>query len=64
MEATASLTEACALLEGSARHVIIVTRDGNYAGLLAYDRLADFLLMNEIRQKIPKDDDLEWSPPL
>jgi CBS domain-containing protein len=64
IEATASLTDACAILEGSARHVIIVTRDGNYAGLLAYDRLADFLLMNEIRQKIPKDDDLEWSPPL
>ena len=64
IEATASLTDACTILEASARHVIIVTRDGNYAGLLAYDRLADFLLMNEIRQKIPKDDDLEWSPPL
>jgi CBS domain containing-hemolysin-like protein len=64
IEATAPLTDAYAILEGSSRHVIIVNRDGNYAGLLAYDRLADFLLMHEIRQKIPKDDDLEWSPPL
>jgi CBS domain-containing protein len=64
IEAQTPLSDACALMEGSARHVMVVTRNGEYAGLLAYDRLTDFLLMHEIRQRIPKEDDLEWSPPL
>ena len=63
VEATLPLSDACAMMEGSATHVVIVTRDGTYAGLLAYDRLTDFLFMHEIRQRIPNDDDLEWSPP-
>lgn len=59
----ASLADAYAQMENTTLPVLAVTRDGHYVGLLAYDRLADFLLMHEIQHKMPKDDDIEWTNP-
>jgi len=64
VDENASLDEALTALEQSNVHVASVTRAGEYIGLLVYDRLADFLLLHEIRQNFPKDDDTEWSMPL
>ncbi len=64
VDENASLDDALTALEQSNVHVASVTRSGEYVGLLVYDRLADFLLLHEIRQKLPKDDDTEWSMPL
>ncbi len=61
---SASLAEACSLMEKSSSHAVQVTRDGNFSGILAYDRVTDFLFMHEIRQQIAKEDEFEWSPPL
>jgi Zn-dependent protease/CBS domain-containing protein len=60
----ASLDDALTALEQASVHVASVTRNGDYVGLLVYDRLADFLLLHEIRQNVSKDDDTEWSMPL
>jgi Zn-dependent protease/CBS domain-containing protein len=60
----AALQEAVSLMESSAADVLVVTQDERYVGLLAHDRLSEFLFMNEIRKKLPKDDDVEWQTPL
>lgn len=57
------LADACAQMETSAAPVLAVMRDGHYAGLLVYDRLSDFLVMHELRLKMPKDEDIEWTTP-
>jgi len=63
IDINASLADAYAQMENTILPVLTVTRDGHYVGLLAYDRLADFLLMHEIQHKMPKDDDIEWTNP-
>ena len=50
-------------MEASSTLVLSVTQDGHYAGILAYDRLADFLLMHELRHKLPKDEGIDWTTP-
>ena len=57
------LADACAQMETSAAPVLAVMRDGHYAGLLVHDRLSDFLVMHELRLKMPKDEDIEWTTP-
>lgn len=57
----APLSDAYSKLETIALPVLAVTRAGQYAGLLVYDRLADFLLMHELQHKMPKDEDFEWT---
>lgn len=57
------LADACAQMETLAIPILSVTREGRYVGLLVYDRLADFLVMHELRQKLPKDEDIEWTNP-
>ncbi|MFN4894274.1 MAG: site-2 protease family protein [Pseudomonadota bacterium] len=59
----APLAEAYAQMESTAAPVLAVTSEGRYVGILAYDRLADFLLMHELRNKMPKDEDIEWPNP-
>jgi Zn-dependent protease/CBS domain-containing protein len=63
-ETSMSLSEALPKLEEEGLNVAVVTRGGQYVGLLVADRLADFLLLQELRQNLPKDDDIEWSTPL
>jgi Zn-dependent protease/CBS domain-containing protein len=62
-EASLSLADALSKLEEENSNVAVVTRNGQYVGLLVADRLADFLLLQELRQNLPKDDDIEWSTP-
>jgi CBS domain-containing protein len=64
VDVTTSLAEACSLMEKSSSHTVQVNRDGHFVGILAHDRVTDFLFMHEIRQQISKDDEFEWSPPL
>lgn len=65
VDVDAPLPEACSCMEAHATPVLAVRRNGEFAGLLAYDKVTDFLFMNELRQHIPKDDDeVEWSEPL
>lgn len=63
VEITTSLADAYAQMEAAATPVLAVTRDDHFVGILAYDRLADFLLMHELRHKMPKDEDREWTAP-
>jgi Zn-dependent protease/CBS domain-containing protein len=63
LEASLSLADAISKLEEENSNVAVVTRGGQYVGLLVADRLADFLLLQELRQNLPKDDDIEWSTP-
>jgi Zn-dependent protease/CBS domain-containing protein len=63
IDINAPLADAYAQMENSAHPVLAVTKDGHYVGLLAFDRLADFLLMHELQHKMPKDDDIEWTNP-
>lgn len=63
-ETSMPLSEALSKLEEEGSHVAMVCRDGQYVGLLVADRVADFLLLQELRQNLPKDDDIEWSTPL
>jgi Zn-dependent protease/CBS domain-containing protein len=63
LEASLSLADALTKLEEEGSNVAVVTRNGQYIGLLVADRLADFLLLQELRQNFPKDDDIEWSTP-
>jgi Zn-dependent protease/CBS domain-containing protein len=58
------LADALAMMEKSTPHLLQVTRDGVFVGLLSYDRVAEFLLMHEVRQQLPKHEDIEWQPPL
>ncbi len=64
VEGSTLLSEAFGIMESNSTDVLVVTHEGRYIGLLAHDRLSEFLLMNEIRKKIPKDDDVEWQTPL
>lgn len=57
------LAEAYATMEATTAPVLSVTQDGHYVGILAYDRLADFLLMQDLRKKMPLDEDIEWTTP-
>lgn len=59
----AALSSAMATLEEEQSHVALVTRDGSFAGILAYDRVADFLLMKGIRNHFPQEEETEWSSP-
>lgn len=64
LDASLSLADALNRLDEEGSNVAIVSREGRYIGLLVADRLADFLLLQELRQNLPKDDDIEWSTPL
>jgi len=64
LDASASLADALTRLDEEGSNVAIVTREGHYIGLLVADRLADFLVLQELRKNLPKDDDIEWSTPL
>lgn len=64
VEAVAPLSDAIAALEETGSSVIVVTREGVFAGLLVNDRVSDFLLLQGIRNTLPKDDDAQWSTPL
>jgi Zn-dependent protease/CBS domain-containing protein len=64
IDINSSMVEAIEEMERSGAQVMIVTEAGRYVGLLSYDRLTDLLLMRDIRQKIPKEEDIEWQPPL
>lgn len=64
IDLSASLADAFAQIEQSGNNLLIVTKEGHYVGLLVYDRLADFLLLHEIRKNVPKDSDVEWSTPM
>ncbi len=64
VDVQASLSEAYAQMEKSAHHLVQVTRDGIFVGLLSFDRVTDFLFMHEMREKLPKQEDTEWQPPL
>ncbi len=64
VDTSLSLTDALARLDQEGSTVAVATRDGKFVGLLVSDRLADFLLLQELRKNIPKDDDIEWSTPL
>jgi Zn-dependent protease/CBS domain-containing protein len=61
IDIAASLADAFSQMETAAIPVLAVTKDGRYTGILAYDRLADFLLLHELRHKMPKDEDIEWT---
>lgn len=63
IDIAAPLADAFSRMETSAIPFLAVTREGQYAGILAYDRLADFLLMHELRHKMPKDEEIEWTNP-
>lgn len=58
------LSSAFTTLEETGASVLIVTREGDYAGLLVHDRLSDFLLLQGLRDRRAKGDDAEWSTPL
>ncbi len=58
-----SLADAYNQMETSGHQVLAVTKDGLYKGILALDRLSDFLIMHQLRAKIPKDEDLDWTSP-
>lgn len=64
IDVNASLADAFSQIEQTGNTILIVTKEGHYVGLLVYDRLADFLLLHEIRKNLPKDDDVEWSMPM
>lgn len=57
------LADACAQMETSAKPILAVQQEGHYAGLLVYDRLSDFLVIHELRHRLPKDEDIEWTAP-
>jgi predicted transcriptional regulator len=58
-----SLADAWSQMDKSSLAVVAVTRDNHFVGLLAYDRLADFLLLQELKHRMPKEDDIEWTNP-
>ncbi len=63
IDVKAPLASAMAALEQSQSHVAFVTKDDSFAGILAYDRIADFLLMKGIRNHFPQEDETEWPSP-
>ncbi len=63
IQTTASLAEAFSLLEETGMQVLMVYREESFAGLIVYERLTEFLLLQGLRQQQPKDDDAEWSLP-
>ena len=58
------LSSAFTMLEETGASVLIVTREGEFTGLLVHDRLSDFLLLQGLRERRSKGDDAEWSTPL
>jgi Zn-dependent protease len=58
------LSKAFAILEETGSSVLVVLHQGVFAGLLVHDRVSDFLLLQGIRDRFPKDDNPEWSTPL
>lgn len=63
IDARAPLSQALALLEEEQSHVALVTRDGVFAGIASYDRVADFLLMKGVRNHFPPEEETEWPTP-
>jgi Zn-dependent protease len=64
IESTEPLSSAFTILEETGSSVLIVLREGAFTGILVHDRVSDFLLLQGIRDRYPKDDDAEWSTPL
>ena len=64
IDSTEPLSSAFTILEETGSSVLIVLREGTFAGILVHDRVSDFLLLQGIRDKYSKDDDAEWSTPL
>lgn len=64
VEGTHPLSEAYAMLEDTGSPAVMVHHNGEFAGLLVPDRVAEFILMSGIRDNQRKDDDAEWSMPL
>lgn len=60
----APLSQALSILEEEQSHVALVNREGIFAGILAYDRVADFLMMKGIRNHFPREEEAEWPNPL
>lgn len=58
------LSTAFTMLEETGGSVLVVLRDGAFAGILVHDRVSDFLLMQGIRDRYPMDEDAEWTTPL
>lgn len=58
------LSKAFTMLEETGSSVLVVLKDGAFVGVLVHDRVSDFLLLQGIRDRFPKDDDAEWSTPL
>jgi CBS domain containing-hemolysin-like protein len=63
IDVRAPLSQALALLEEEQSHVALVTRDGVFAGIASYDRVADFLLMKGVRNHFPPEEETEWPTP-
>ena len=64
IDSTEPLSSAFTILEETGSSVLIVLREGTFAGILVHDRVSDFLLLQGIRDRYSKDDDAEWSTPL
>ncbi len=63
VEGTHPLAEAYSMLEDTGSPAVMVHHNGEFAGLLVPDRVAEFILMSGIRENQRKDDDAEWSMP-
>lgn len=64
IEASAPLSDAFNLLDETGMQVLMVQRDGAFIGLIVYERLTEFLLLQSLRQHEPKDDDAQWQLPI
>ena len=64
IDSTEPLSSAFTILEETGSSVLIVLREGTFAGILVHDRVSDFLLLQGIRDRYSKDDDAEWLTPL
>jgi Zn-dependent protease/CBS domain-containing protein len=64
IEASAPLGDAFNLLDETGMQVLMVVRDGTFIGLIVYERLTEFLLLQGLRQQEPKDDDAQWQLPM
>ncbi len=64
IEGETRLDQALATLEEGQCHVANVSQGGEFVGLLVADRIADFLIMKEIKGSPHTDDETEWPTPL
>jgi Zn-dependent protease len=64
IEASAPLAEAFNLLDETGMQVLMVAKEAHFVGLIVYERLTEFLLLQGLRKQEPKDDDAQWSLPL